>query len=204
VRIHTGKGIWNAEQVLVTTGPWAGRLAPVLAEHVVPHRLHLAWHPVADPEAFSPGNSTVFMRDTEHGLVFGFPSLDGATVKVGLHETFEDFAPSEVVRDPDSLDRDVDPESITSLGTALAHFLDGLDPEPSRISTYMDGYTRDGDPVVGLLPGEDRIWALAGFSGHGFKMSPAFGEAAAQLLHHGAADLHVDRFSPARFAAAAR
>lgn len=203
IEITSGERTWKVASVVVTVGPWITRMVPALTDHVVPHRLHLAWHPVTNPNRYAPEHSPVFMRDTPLGLVFGFPSLDGATVKVGLHESYADFAPTEVVSDPDRLDRTVDRQHIEALGANLTRYLDGLDPEPSRISTYMDGYTRDSAPVVGRL-GNDNIWVLGGFSGHGFKMAPAFGEAAAQLVRSGESELPTAAFGLDRFEATVR
>jgi sarcosine oxidase len=49
----------------------------------------------------------------------------------------------------------------------------------------MEGYTESSRPLVGPLPGNDDVVLLAGFSGHGFKLSPAFGDIAADLALEG-------------------
>ena len=45
----------------------------------------------------------------------------------------------------------------------------------------MEGYTESSRPLIGPLPGCEDIVLLAGFSGHGFKLSPAMGDVAADL-----------------------
>ncbi|MER6528619.1 N-methyl-L-tryptophan oxidase [Streptomyces sp. NPDC001508] len=182
VRIHADDRSWVTERVIVTVGPWAAQLMPRLYERIVPHRLHLAWHPVAEPAAYAPSRHPVFLRETPSGLVFGFPCIDGATVKTGLHETMADFAPSERVDDPDALKRRADGAAIRALGCSLATYLSGLDPVPTRVSTYMDGYTPSGDPVIAPWPESSGSWVLGGFSGHGFKMAPAIGQLASELV----------------------
>ncbi|WP_029373900.1 N-methyl-L-tryptophan oxidase [Mycobacterium sp. UM_WWY] len=199
VEIQAGDRIWKVAQAVVTVGPWIAATVPALARLVVPHRVQLAWHTVSDPDQYGLQRSPVFLRESPHGLVFGFPSLDGATVKVGMHQSYSDFGPSEMVTDPDRLDHTVNRSRITATGRELSMLLAGLTPEPARVETFMDGYTVDGAPVVGRAPGLDNVWILAGFSGHGFKMAPAFGEVAAQLAQTGTAELHTSAFGPDRF-----
>jgi sarcosine oxidase subunit beta len=47
--------------------------------------------------------------------------------------------------------------------------------------------TPDGNAILGLLPGLDRAYVAAGFSGHGFMHSPATGLVMAELILDGAA-----------------
>jgi len=61
--------------------------------------------------------------------------------------------------------------------------------------------TPDARPMLGEVPGRPGLVVAAGFSGMGFKISPAVGEALAELIVAGAA-AHVDlaAFRPGRFA----
>jgi sarcosine oxidase len=71
----------------------------------------------------------------------------------------------------------------------------GLHPDPIRLSVYMEGYTESSRPLVGPLPGHDNVVLLAGFSGHGFKLSPAMGDIAADLALDGASPQPIDFIS---------
>ena len=51
--------------------------------------------------------------------------------------------------------------------------------------------TPDARPMLGEVPGRPGLVLAAGFSGMGFKISPAVGEALAELIVAGAAT-HVD------------
>jgi glycine/D-amino acid oxidase-like deaminating enzyme len=69
--------------------------------------------------------------------------------------------------------------------------------------------TPDAHPLVGLLPGLDNAYVLAGFSGHGFMHGPIAGKLMAELILDGATStLDITALSPSRFttsdAAAAR
>jgi sarcosine oxidase len=87
------------------------------------------------------------------------------------------------------------------INAAVAEFLPGLVPTPVRVSTYMDAYTADGHALVGRVPGTDNLWLLGAFSGHGFKMAPAFGQVAADLITSGKTALPIEHLTPKRFQA---
>lgn len=56
----------------------------------------------------------------------------------------------------------------------------------------------DDNPLIGPIEGKDGLFAVAGSSGHGFKLGPAVGEEVARLITTGEAPL-LSPFSPNRF-----
>jgi len=60
--------------------------------------------------------------------------------------------------------------------------------------------TPDGQAAIGPLAGLEGFVLVTGFSGHGFKLSPAVGRGVAELVAHGATRmLDLDFFDPERF-----
>lgn len=57
----------------------------------------------------------------------------------------------------------------------------------------------DEVPVMGPVPGFDNLTIAAGFSGHGFAISPTTGQLIAELLLDGAPSISLDAFSISRF-----
>lgn len=57
----------------------------------------------------------------------------------------------------------------------------------------------DEVPVMGLVPGIDNLTIAAGFSGHGFALSPITGQLISELLLDGTPSLSLDAFSISRF-----
>ena len=57
----------------------------------------------------------------------------------------------------------------------------------------------DEVPVMGPVPGIDNLTIAAGFSGHGFALSPITGQLIAELLLDGTPSLSLDAFSISRF-----
>ena len=58
----------------------------------------------------------------------------------------------------------------------------------------------DLQPILGPVPGIEGLHVAAGFSGHGFKLSPITGQLIAEKILDGRTSLvDIDLFSPARF-----
>ena len=104
--------------------------------------------------------------------------------------------------DPDGVPATAQPEELAELVGAAARRVPALaDGGITRGVTGVYDMTPDARPMLGELPGRPGLIVAAGFSGTGFKISPAVGEALAELIAHGAAS-HVDLrpFRPGRFA----
>lgn len=85
---------------------------------------------------------------------------------------------------------------------ALASDLLGRSPEVTHRWAGIWGTTDDLLPLVGSLPGSDRVWVAAGYSGHGNVLGFAAGRLVARALL-GDRDPILDILDPARAAAAA-
>jgi sarcosine oxidase subunit beta len=60
--------------------------------------------------------------------------------------------------------------------------------------------TPDSRPLLGEIPGVDGLYVCAGFSGMGFKISPAIGLVMSELiLDGGGKTVDISSFSPDRF-----
>jgi sarcosine oxidase len=196
VHIVTDQGTDHVDTAVVTVGPWINTLLPDLPRAVDVRRLVSSWHIPTRHDWFT-GGAPAFVRSTPHDC-YGLPSPDGMSVKLGLSFKLGLHSARHLpVSDPERLDRTVRPEELATMREFISELMPDLNPDPIRMSAYMEGYTDSGDPLVGRLPGEDDIIVLAGFSGSGFKLSPAMGEIAADLALDGTTDHPVDFLAPA-------
>lgn len=176
VRLESGEEL-TFDHVVVACGGWTTQLVPELREWIVTRRLTSAW----------------FAGRTERGLrglppfmhvapayCYGVPDEDERLVKLGLG--FNDHMPA---GDPDSVPRHLDHrqvrEEVEKFAWILRDLIPSLEPNPVRLGTYIESYTRSMHEFMGTAPGHTRVTVLSGFSGHGFKMSPALGEIGAEL-----------------------
>lgn len=197
VALRAGGRTWRARRAVVAAGVWNAKLG-LLRTPLRVERQSQAWFRAREPALHSASRAPVFIRaiadPARPGLDFayGFPSLDGETVKVGVAEDLGAI-------DPDDLDREPRPGDASGVGAFVATGMPGLDPEPVRVSICLQEYSPDHHFLVGPLPGAPSIIGLMGFSGHGFKFASALGEAAAAYALEGGTKLAVGHLDPGRF-----
>ena len=179
------------DTVVVASGPWSKR---VLADAGVDVPLLPVRHQVATvarPVEIVPQHPTV--GDISQSFSF---RPDGANF------TTMGFGDDEEQPDPDAYPQGIDLHSAASARTKLARRIPGMSD-----SYYRGGWsglfttTPDWHPILDRVPGVEGLFCAVGFSGHGFKLSPAIGKAVAELVAEGKArdvDLSPLRFS--RFA----
>ncbi|MFD5337744.1 N-methyl-L-tryptophan oxidase [Streptomyces hawaiiensis] len=189
VDIVTDHGTDHVDTAVVTAGPWINTLLPDLSREVQIHRVISSWHIPTTHDWFA-GGAPAFVRSAPHAC-YGLPSPDGVSVKIGLSRAHYAQVP-----DPERLDRTVDPSELGLFREFIREFMPDLNPDPIRLSVYMEGYTESGNPLVGHLPGQDDLIVMAGFSGGGFKFSPAMGEIAADLALDGTTEHPIDFLAP--------
>lgn len=194
VTVRTPDRTYRVRHVVVAAGPWTARLLPQYAGRVDVRRIVMTWFRAGDPAAYAPDRFPIFIREDTGYDVFGIPTLDGGSVKIALTDNYG------AVGEPEQLDHDVPPADLETVSHAAATYLADLHDYPHRVSVHMDGYTPDRHPIVGPVPGHPNITVLGGFSGHGFKMSPAIAEAAVDLITKGETTLPITHLNPSRFA----
>ncbi|HEX6682255.1 MAG TPA: N-methyl-L-tryptophan oxidase [Candidatus Limnocylindrales bacterium] len=186
----------TARHIVVAAGAWHRRLLPPLASRIRVVRRLLAWFKPGDPGAYAPDRFPVFIRGDAAGerVWYGVPSVDGETVKLGVH-----FWPGEdEAVDPVQGARAPDARDSRHLAELIGGRLSGLDPVPVRVQACMYSLTGDGDFLVGPVDGLPGITVLGGFSGHGFKFAPIIGEIAADLATTGQTRWDIGFLSPDR------
>ena len=77
----------------------------------------------------------------------------------------------------------------------VAAQLPWLGPAPVRSASCLYTSTASGDFVITHHPDHDSVVIVSACSGHGFKHSPAIGEAVAQLLSDGQSELDLTPFA---------
>lgn len=171
-----------ARHLVVAAGAWHRRLLAPMAPKISVVRRVFGWFGFSG-DSFEPARFPIFIRADESGekAWYGIPSLDGSTVKIGIHVwpgVDEPVDPAIGAREPDAVD-------AQRLSHIASEYLSGLDTEPSRMLACMYSNTTDGDFLIGALDGVPGITVLGGFSGHGFKFAPVLGDIAADLATAG-------------------
>jgi sarcosine oxidase len=171
--VTDGGEVFTADAAVVAVGGWAPTVAAAVVGGLPPLRVtqeqpvHLPAPDALDWPSFihHPGAELA-----DDGGIYGLGSVDG--VKLGFH------AVGPVV-DPDHRDRSIDPVALRRVLDYAERWLPGADASRPTATTCLYTITPDHDFVVDR---DGPVTVLAGFSGHGFKFTPAIGELAADLV----------------------
>ena len=186
------------DAVVVAAGPWTPELIDWIPLKVE-RQVH-GWFSIArEAEAgnwFAPDRFPAFVRESpDSKFMYGIPSLDGKTIKVGRHHQGE-------TTDPHRIRRRVDEVDIDPLRLLTAKHLRGVSGHVARTLTCMYTNTPDDHFVIDFSPDDRGVVVISACSGHGFKFGPVIGDIAADLVLDGGTRRDITHFSAGRFAAA--
>ena len=187
--VVTQQGRVETPVAVVAAGPWANRLMAGTGVDLplvpVRHQVALATRPTDQ----LPDHPIV----GDIAQSFSFRPESPTLTMVGFGEDEVEL---------DNYDEGIDPPEAASALSRLARRM------PAMAESYFRGgwsglftTTPDWHPILDRVPGVEGLFCAVGFSGHGFKLAPAIGQAMAELILEGRAssvDLTPLRFS--RFA----
>ncbi|MFE4501966.1 NAD(P)/FAD-dependent oxidoreductase [Rhodococcus sp. NPDC056743] len=192
VRLVNGDEI-HSGTVILATGPWAPALTASLGFDldVKAQRAQLVLVDQGEPTPVVPVLSDLA------GLSYVCREPNGELL-VG---NSDHQAPQYI--DPDNYINRADESTLEKIVMKMGHRLPDM-PDPRITSSYVGAYdvTPDYNPIIGPSP-LDGLFLATGFSGHGFKISPAVGKLVADLVTDGSTTLpNVDPrdFRYSRFA----
>lgn len=199
VMVKTSRSTYSAERVIITAGPWIARFLPQAYAHLFKvYRQVMYWFDIREDcrSTFAPPGFPIFIwifaQGGEFGF-YGFPTLDGKTIKVAT----EQFT---AITDPDHVRRAVTREEKQSMYREYVHGrLPGLSDRCRSAASCLYTTTPDANFVIDVHPDNDRIIVASPCSGHGFKHSAAIGEALAEKVTDGKSKIDISSFSLRRF-----
>jgi glycine/D-amino acid oxidase-like deaminating enzyme len=175
VGVCTPSDSFDAPVVVNCAGPWGARVAR-LAGVVAPIdacRIQVAVF--RRPEEHSAPHPVVL--DFIHATYFR--SETGSLSLVGLIDPKE----ADAVVNPDAYADSIDDDFVSLVGERWLRRVPGME-----LSTSVGGYaglygvTPDWHPIMDEVPDGSGCFICAGFSGHGFKLAPAVGLMAAEMI----------------------
>jgi sarcosine oxidase len=190
--ISQGK-TYRVKHVIVSSGGWTSSLVPQAKLPVQLERQVLVWYNCRNPEKFTPSKFPIFSRMKDGIGFYGFPSIDGKTVKVALHHG------GEHINHPDEVDRDIHESDLAPVTALVKEYLPDLIPEPVKAKTCFYTNTPDEHFILGPVPNVPKITLLGPMAGHGFKFAPIMGKIAAQLAIGKTPEHQISMFDPGRF-----
>lgn len=126
-------------------------------------------------------------------FVYGAPSYDGATVKIGIDHEWGN------TKDNRTLERNVTAADVLPMMETVERLFPWLDAAGSRFEMHIDSWTPDAKGIFGERADRPGVILATGWSGYGFKLAPALGESIARMALGLAPLVDLDSLSPSRF-----
>jgi sarcosine oxidase len=181
VRIETARGIVDAKHAVFAAGAWTPALlgGGVWERRLAVQRQVLQWFAADEPALYRPGVMPVFIR--LHGGAgdgcYGFPMVDSHPgVKLAAEQTADTTTPEHIERSV------ADAENDAVYERHVRGRMRGIRNVVVHATTCLYTSTPDGRFVVDRHPELEQVTIVSACSGHGFKHSPALGEAVAARL----------------------
>lgn len=194
VLVHTSRGTYRAQRLILTAGAWMPRLLEHYGRTLQPERQVMIWMQPRAPEHFQVGTFPVFNMTVDEGNFYGFPAYSIPGFKFARWHHLE-----QAVADPDLMDRDCHPEDEAVLRAFTRRYLPLGDGPTLSMRTCLFTNTPDGHFVVDTHPQWPHVVIAGGFSGHGYKFCSVMGEILADLAEHGTTRHDIALFRATRF-----
>jgi glycine/D-amino acid oxidase-like deaminating enzyme len=189
--VQTDSGAIHSPVVIAATGPWTRPL------------LHsTGFDPPIEPEY----HQVAILKNAADMKSGGCACIDSVTATYFRSDGSDKFLVGDFYGkrpvDPDNYPQrasETDLEEIIERASRRVPKLERA--EVMRGVTGVYDMTPDARPLLGQVPGCEGLYLCAGFSGMGFKISPAIGLVMSELILDGAATtVDISAFHPARFA----
>jgi sarcosine oxidase len=196
VTVSTDSARYEARQLVLSAGPWIPELFPEGRDLFAVYRQLQYWFPIR--KGFGQlRDMPIFVwdfrgerQDAIHLAGFyGFPAIDGpgGGVKVAS-ESFEQTTAPDGRQHP-ATEREIDAMYRRYVSARLPW----IGPELLRTVSCLYTSTPGNRFVIDRHPGHDNVLIVSACSGHGFKHSPAIGEAVADRMVRGAGEIDPSR-----------
>ena len=164
------------DTVVVAGGPWNGGLMKKLG-------YELPLQPTRHEVFFLKKGSGV---PTTHPVIFDLVGMTYMREESPDLMLAGDIQKDEHVNDPDNFDQGTSMEQTRTIWGRIGALMPSLvDAELFRSFSGLYTNTPDNLPILGKAEGVDGLYFAGGFSGYGFKLSPAVGIVMAELITEG-------------------
>jgi sarcosine oxidase len=194
VEVVTDQDTYRANQLVVTAGPWTGRLLEDLHLPLECWRVFFAHYDSVKRDYYTPDTFPITLWDTPAGSYYAIPYLPGQGVKVGRHDTGD-------VVDPENMKQTVDVAELRRQTETIERYMPGSTGRVLEAETCIYTVTPDHHFIIDRHPVHQNVTFACGFSGHGYKFAPVIGEVMADLVERGRTEHPIGFLSADRFVA---
>jgi sarcosine oxidase subunit beta len=189
--VQTAAGAIHAPVVIAATGPWTRPLLQLTG-----------FDPPIEPEF----HQVAILKNAPDMKSGGCACIDSVTATYFRSDGSDKFLVGDFYGkrpvDPDNFPQRASETELEEIIERASRRLPKVEnAEVMRGVTGVYDMTPDSRPLLGPVPGVEGLYLCAGFSGMGFKISPAIGLVMSELILDGAATtIDISAFRPSRFA----
>jgi sarcosine oxidase len=200
ITVKTSRGTYQAPKLIITAGPWAGKMIPGYASKLTITRQAVGWMRPKKWDDFTLGKFPCWILEDGTNDFYGFPILPVGKfggplgLKLALHY------PGGEITDPDGVNRTTKELDEKVLIGALNKFMPNGYEATLVMKTCLYTNSPDQNFILDYLGEYDKDVVIAtGFSGHGFKFASVVGEIMADLAMKGSTALPIGFLNAKRF-----
>lgn len=193
ITVITDKASYVTDKLVLTVGPWVNTILPDSYKDAIKiYRQILYWFEIQDAKQYQVDNFPVFnweFNTAHEDFMYGFPSLDGKTIKVATEQYAE-------TTHPDTINRLVSNEEIKIMYKHyVSPHLAGLSGRCVKAEACLYSVAPDWRFLIDYHPDNRNIIIASPCSGHGFKHSSAIGEVIADMVIGNPTKVDISEFS---------
>ena len=199
ILVRTAGGDFRASRLVIAAGAWSGPLLHGLGVPLEVRRKPLMWYEPRDGSSAVASQTSAahgfpcFLFELASGVFYGFPPIDERGLKAAEHSGGTPLA------DPLAVDRRLHAADHAFVDQFLQSHIPSVRTPCREHSVCLYTMSPDEHFIVDRHPADPRVVFAAGLSGHGFKFTPALGEALAELATEGVTRQPTAFLSLARF-----
>jgi len=190
--VETERGIINTKRIVLATNGYTGFLYPKLRSIIVPLRGQITAHRpgsnmseegLQTTYSFIYANGYEYMIPRPRGSTFAGDIVIGGGLSKALEEGINEYGTTD-----DTTIEPIVSEYLTATTPRYFGSSWGNDHPDGRIRkewTGIMGYSPDGFPLIGEIPGEAGLWISASFQGHGMVLTFLCARALVEMMNGG-------------------
>ena len=179
LRVHTRKVVFTARYVMLCTNAYSPMIDPYFVGKVLPTRAQCL---VTEPLDHIP---VPYCGYSDYGYMYYRTTFDGRLLLGGGRKQHQS-------EENDTVEDRLNPRVHAFLDRYLAKYFPEVNAPVARRWSGIMGFSCDGLPLVGTLPGKPRVGFAVGFTGHGLALAAAAAERAVDKLLNGVCAGAVD------------
>ena len=189
ILVRTNRSTYATRRLIVTAGPWAGKVVGELQGLLEVERQVVMWTRPRALDHFLPDAFPVFYLHGDEGSFYGVPVIADAGFKIGKYHHRRQIV------DPDAVDRTCDAGDEAVLRQAIRRYFPEADGPTASLETCLFTNTADEHFIIDALPADRRVAVASACSGHGFKFCSVVGEILADLALDGGTRHDISLFA---------